>query len=83
MLTMVLAASARRKLADGALGTLLGGGWFAHKSFREQIDKANMHISGKVLKTVVSALSTIGMYLFTCCAGCFSARSRFPTRSRS
>ena len=77
MLTMVLGG-----LWHGAnwqmvlWGTLHGGALVAHKSFREQIDKANLHVSGKVLKTVVSALSTIGMYLFTClCWVFFRAQS--------
>lgn len=77
MLTMVLGG-----LWHGAnwqmvlWGALHGGALVAHKSFREQIDKANLHVSGKVLKTVVSALSTIGMYLFTClCWVFFRAQS--------
>ena len=79
MLTMVLGG-----LWHGAnwqmvlWGALHGGALVAHKSFREQIDKANLHVSGKVLKTVVSALSTIGMYLFTCLCWVFFRAQSFP-----
>ena len=57
-------------------GALHGGALVAHKTFREQVDQANAHVSGRILKGIVSGASVVGMYLFTCvCWVFFRAQS--------
>ena len=47
-------------------GALHGGALVVHKTFREQVDQHHLHVTNRALKGVVTALSVIGMYLFTC-----------------
>ncbi|MEN6634833.1 MAG: MBOAT family O-acyltransferase [Clostridiaceae bacterium] len=57
-------------------GALHGGALVVHKTFREQADQANVHVSGRILKGIVSGASVVGMYLFTCvCWVFFRAQS--------
>jgi len=57
-------------------GALHGGALVVHKTFREQSDKHDVHITNRVLKGVITGLSIAGMYLFTCvCWVFFRAQS--------
>lgn len=58
-------------------GALHGGALVVHKTFREQVDQANVHVSGRILKGIVSVASVVGMYLFTCLCWVFFRASSF------
>ncbi|HWQ98165.1 MAG TPA: MBOAT family O-acyltransferase [Clostridia bacterium] len=57
-------------------GALHGGALVVHKTFREQVDAHNLQAKNRVLKGVLTGLSVLGMYLFTCvCWVFFRAQS--------
>ena len=57
-------------------GALHGGALVVHKTFREQVDAHNLRARNRVLKGVLTGLSVLGMYLFTCvCWVFFRAQS--------
>jgi alginate O-acetyltransferase complex protein AlgI len=57
-------------------GMLHGGALVVHKTFYEQVKLRGIHLHNKTAKQVVSAVSMIGMYLFTClCWVFFRAQS--------
>jgi len=59
-------------------GALHGGALVVHKTFRELSDRNGVHIENKRLKTAVSVVSVIGMYLFTCLCWVFFRAQSFP-----
>lgn len=57
-------------------GALHGGALVVHKTFREQVDAHNLRARNRVLKGVLTGVSVLGMYLFTCvCWVFFRAQS--------
>lgn len=60
-------------------GALHGGALIVHKTFREQTKKHGVAIENAVIKTMVSALSVLGMYLFTCLCWIFFRAQSFST----
>jgi len=57
-------------------GALHGGALVVHKTFREQVDAHHLQAKNRVLKGVLTGLSVLGMYLFTCvCWVFFRAQS--------
>lgn len=57
-------------------GALHGGALVVHKTFREQVDAHNLRARNRVLKAVLTGVSVLGMYLFTCvCWVFFRAQS--------
>ncbi|MDP3447726.1 MAG: MBOAT family protein [Eubacteriales bacterium] len=58
-------------------GALHGGALIVHKTFREQSDLHGKHIQNGMLKQVVSAISVVGMYLFTCLCWIFFRATSF------
>lgn len=57
-------------------GALHGGALVVHKTFREQSDQHGIHVQNSLLKRVVSVVSVVATYLFTClCWVFFRAQS--------
>lgn len=59
-------------------GALHGGALVVHKTFREQVDAHNMRTSSRVLKGILTGLSVVAMYLFTCVCWVFFRAQSFP-----
>ncbi len=60
-------------------GALHGGALIVHKTFREETNRRGVKIQNSVLKAAVSALSIIGMYLFTCLCWIFFRAQSFSS----
>jgi len=59
-------------------GALHGGALIIHKTFREQSSLRGIHVRNKTVKQLASAVSMIGMYLFTCLCWVFFRAQSFP-----
>lgn len=60
-------------------GALHGGALVIHKTFREQSDLHDVHVTNRILKQAVTAVSILGTYLFTCLCWIFFRAQSFSS----